>query len=164
MLNGSTYTVPSSVPWKTQPTPTACLATCNQMTGYNADPRNAINTATYNANGQLASLPTAKQGVATIDSYLSQNKRITVGVDNGVAGTFNSNPATKHFVAIDGYGYANDKKFYHFLDPATTNEDAGTSLQNRLYLNIDDYSLSGQSQYTPYDGIKKNYTVTEVRP
>lgn len=158
----SSNSVLSSSAWQTQmPDKTACFSTCGQMIGYTPNPANRINTASYDANGKLNTSSAAKQGVATIDSYLGNGNPIMVGVNYlpGKESPYNANKATQHFVVISGEGYDNGRKYYNFFDPATSRKEAGTSLMNRLYLNTEDYSLSGVTQYNG-----STYSVTEVRP
>lgn len=126
----------------------------------------AITTATFNGSGQLTTQPTAQEGVNTINSYLSQGQPITVGVNwNGGSQTLNNNVATQHYVTIVG-SFSDPQKgmYYQFYDPGTQSAANGTSPNNRLYLNPNDYSLSGTSAVVPASGDSHYYVVTEVRP
>jgi RHS repeat-associated protein len=158
-------TVPNVLPnsawvsqWSLSDPDVACKRACDQMGGPDSGVSNAINTATL-VNGRPAPNSKTKQGLDTINNYLSGGKPITVGVNmDGGAGD-NKNTATQHYVKIVGAGVDQKGQYYNFFDPGTHYQDKGTSPQNKLYVNPD-YSLTGT---TAYNG-DASYLVTEVRP
>ena len=158
--NSSIGAVIPTTAWQTQlPDMTACFKTCEKMAGYTPSRSDGIITSNL-ANGNLVTQPAAKQGVATINSYLEAGKPIIVGVNrDGGTEEGNLNPASQHYVVIVGESADQNGQYYTFYDPGTSREAAGTSALNRLYLNPVDNTLSGTSVYNG-----ATYTVTEVRP
>jgi hypothetical protein len=144
----------------TQQTATGCYDACAQMVGYLPDPKNRIITSTF-SDGILTTQVGAKKGIQTIDSYLANGNGIVVGV-NWNLGTqpLNANPATQHFVTINGSGEDSNGRYYTFVDPGTGQANKIASQDNKLYIQGDN-SLSGKSAYNQ---ATKTYVVTEVRP
>ncbi|MDR2557120.1 MAG: hypothetical protein LBC49_05350 [Bacteroidales bacterium] len=73
----------------------------------------------------------------------------------------NTPGANSHFIVVTGKKYDPVKKqyYYTFLDPGTSNNEFGTSDQNRLY--ISDDNIIGQTHYTQGGGYY--YQLTGVR-
>lgn len=109
---------------------------------------------------KLKILPEAKRGIDYIDEQLSLGNPIMVGVNHTIGKTQSDGWAADHYVIIVGRDYDkhNKKLLYRFMEVGTKWEFKGRSDKNQLFLNIEDYSLTG----TNADG-KRNFTVTEVR-
>ncbi len=155
---GNEKTVLSPNAWKSQmPDLTGCLRACISMAKYS--PTSQINTATLDSSGKIKVGPNAAKGVATINQYLRDGIPIIVGVNRGTGGSQSSNlnPASEHFVIINGSGYDSKGKYYTFLDPGTKWSEKGASPNNKLYLGRDN-SLSGTTAYN-----NAHYLVTEVK-
>jgi hypothetical protein len=102
-------------------------------------------------------------GVKYLKKALKDKIPVVAGVDDG-EGSPNTDKVTDHFVVIVGMGTDAKGKYFRFYDNATGNEDNGTSDQNRLYPNCDDFVIKGTADNayargTPY----KSYVVTQIR-
>ncbi|GHU63118.1 hypothetical protein FACS1894160_4490 [Bacteroidia bacterium] len=103
-----------------------------------------------------AASTTAQSGINAINSALERGEPIIVGVDYK-AGSGNANGITDHFITIVGRTVqANGTTQYHYFDPATSSQSAGTSSNNVL-------TLSGGKLTGTFSNNGWNYTVSEVR-
>jgi RHS repeat-associated protein len=159
--NGSTYTS-VSLPggYIQQKNPTGCFDACASMVGYTPDPLDRIIISNFNNKGQLTPQAGASQGVQTIDTYLTNGKPITVGINitGGTEPLNTGHEQTQHYVVIDGSGSDSTGKYYHYVDPYSSVHSV--SSDNKLYLNSNGSLTGGKSTY----GTDKTFTVTEVRP
>lgn len=92
---------------------------------------------------------------------MANKKPTIVGVNqDGGTDSDNNNPATEHYVVVVGSGVDFvGRTYYRFFDPGTSRSAAGTSPENKLFLDLGNNNLSGYSEYN-----EASYTVTEVRP
>lgn len=102
----------------------------------------------------------SKNAIIYMDSELDKGNPLILGVDhdfNYKGGNLNEG-TTDHFVVAVGRGCEEGKIYYFFYDVGTTSKEKGTNDSNKLYLNENDYSLIGT---TNYNG--KKYTVSQIR-
>jgi len=102
----------------------------------------------------------SKIGIKYLDLQLKEGNPVQVGVDHDLnykGGTLNEG-TTDHFVVIVGKSCDKGRVYYRFYDVGTRFEAKGKSEDNRLYLNLSDYSLKGKTVYNGH-----NYTVTQIR-
>ena len=106
----------------------------------------------------------ARQGIERIESQLSQNKPVTVGVSYKDA-NYNADGLTDHFVVITGKGQdENGKTYYTFNDPGTKHRSLGSdkNVANRFYIDEKTNKLFRPGSGKP-GMINKNYEVSMVR-
>ncbi len=102
-------------------------------------------------------------GVKYLKTALKDKIPVAAGVEDG-AGSPNADKVTDHFVVIVGMGTDDKGKYFHFYDNATSDKDEGTSNQNRLYVNCDDFLIKGTGANSYAQGSQyKSYTVTQIR-
>ncbi|MGM5630052.1 hypothetical protein O2K51_04040 [Apibacter raozihei] len=143
----------------------ACKKTCDAILvsfGLKETSKNKLyQTALENKTHTKLEIKTdqAKLGVSYLDSQLEKGNPVQVGVDHDLnyRGGINEG-TTDHFIVIIGRGCENGKIYYHFYDVGTSYKAKGSSQNNKLYLDISDYSLKGK---TVYNG--NFYTVTQIR-
>ena len=71
---------------------------------------------------------------------------------------------TDHFVVIVGMGSDDTGEYFQFYDNATSDKEEGTSKQNRLYCNSDDFMIKGTGDNSYARGSEdKSYTVAQIR-
>jgi RHS repeat-associated protein len=107
----------------------------------------------------IAIIPSAaKTGIAYINEQLDKGNPVMVGVNHTTGKGQDDGEAADHFVVITGRSTdENGATSYSFYEVATSHEDKGKSLENKLDLGSDN-SLTG----TNY-AKKKQFTVTDIR-
>lgn len=91
-------------------------------------------------------------------------KPVVIGVHyNRTDNTYNTNPATRHFLVVVGKGYDDTKKvnYFRFYEVGTgiTNEESrGKNENNRLFVDKEKRTISGKRGYD-----NRFYTITEIR-
>jgi hypothetical protein len=103
-------------------------------------------------------------GVKYLKSALKGKIPVATGVEDG-KGSPNADKVTDHFVVIVGMGTDDKGKYFSFYDNATSIKEEGTSNQNRLYVNCDDYMIkgTGDNSYVRESTDYKSYIVTQIR-
>lgn len=102
-------------------------------------------------------------GVKYLKGALKAKTPVAVGVEDG-QGSPNADKVTDHFVVVVGMASDANGKYFHFYDNATGDKEEGTSAENRLYVNCDNYMIkgTGKNQYVQTSQYK-SYIVTQVR-
>lgn len=104
-----------------------------------------------------------EKGVNYLKTAMLSKIPVMAGVDR-YEGSHNSDQVTDHYVTIVGMGSNNNGKFFWFYDNATSFEDWGTSIRNKIYCNCVNYSLiGGGEEKIKYIGIGGTYIVTQIR-
>jgi predicted chitinase len=144
----------------------ACKKTCDDILNKSGLASTSIlnkyQTASENSKHTIlvVDTETSKTAIKYLDLQLKAGNPVQVGVDHALnykGGSLNEG-TTDHFIVIVGKSCENGKVFYRFYDVGTKHESKGASENNRLYLNLSDYSLKGK---TVYNGSV--YTVTQIR-
>jgi hypothetical protein len=102
-------------------------------------------------------------GVKYLKKALKDKTPVAAGVEDG-AGSRNADKVTDHYVVIVGTGTDDKGKYFQFYDNATGDKDEGTSNNNRLYPNCDDFMIkgTGDNEYARTSQYK-SYIVTQIR-
>ena len=118
-----------------------------QISNYGA-PGQTINAYTEAGGANLANV---KSAVVYINSELSNNRPVIVGVDvkPGQKPPYTDN-STDHFIVIVGSGTDNKGNYYRFYDNSTDDPNYGASAGNKLYYNPLTGIISGNTT-TRYD-------------
>ena len=102
-------------------------------------------------------------GVTYLKSALKSSNPVVVGVEDG-AGSPNTDQVTDHFVVIVGMGTDVKGKYFLFYDNATGDKDSGTSDQNQLYCNCNNFEIRGTAPNAYIQATQlKAYIVTQIR-
>jgi hypothetical protein len=102
-------------------------------------------------------------GVKYLKNALKNKTPVASGVEDG-PGSPNADKVTDHFVVIVGMGADAKGKYFHFYDNATNNKEEGTSSENRLYVNCDEYTIKGTGKNSYVQGTDyQSYLVTQIR-
>lgn len=103
------------------------------------------------------------KGVVYLKSALKAKNPVVVGVEDG-DGSPNADKVTDHFVVIVGMGSDVNGKYFRFYDNATGNKDSGTSDQNKLYVNGNNFEIRGTGPNAYIQGTQlQEYIVTQIR-
>jgi hypothetical protein len=99
-----------------------------------------------------------EEGITYIDETLTTGEPVLIGVhyENEYKYTYNTNPATFHYIVIVGKIYKNNKEYYKFFDVGTAHETYGTNESNLLEIDVSRSLILGKYQ-------SRNYIVTEIR-
>lgn len=143
-----------------------CLRRCDEMLREAGVSRSGqqIKMTNQTGDGRAGSATSQSQsGIDAINSSLANGKPIVVCVDYR-NGTSSGDQQGDHFIVITGSttitnSDGSSTTTYNFYDPATGNQNYGTSSNNTLTVN--DGKLTGSFEKT--NGRTNNYTVTSVR-
>ena len=106
------------------------------------------------------------KAVDYIKSSLGNGIPVFVGVDDR-EGAKNPDKTTDHFIVIVGMGYDEENgNYFTAYDNATGIEEAGTSDQNRLYVDYENKRIQSKGRFPNFYAIHdatRPYTVTQVR-
>ena len=106
------------------------------------------------------------KAVDYIKSSLENGIPVFVGVDDR-EGFKNPDKTTDHFIVIVGMGYDEENgNYFTAYDNATGIEEAGTSDQNRLYVDYENKRIQSKGKFPNFYAIHdatRPYTVTQVR-
>jgi hypothetical protein len=99
------------------------------------------------------------ESIFYIDETLTAGNPVLIGVhyENEKDKLYNANKATLHYMIIVGKIHKNDKEYYWFYDPGTSNELKGKSVDNLLEIDRNRNMIHGIYK------DDKPYTITEVR-
>jgi hypothetical protein len=100
-----------------------------------------------------------EESITYIDETLAAGKPVLIGVHykNTYSNPYNANKATFHYMVIVGKIHKNNREYYWFYDPGTSNELKGISTVNLFEIDRNKNMIHG---------IYKNnkpYTITEIR-
>lgn len=104
-------------------------------------------------------------GVTYTKQALGSGVPVMFGVDDA-GGSPNRDKVTDHFVTVVGMGTDTTGNYFLFYDNATGNTPIGTSNQNRLYVNCENFSIVGNADPAndyATDSAYGNYTVSQIR-
>ena len=103
-------------------------------------------------------------GVLYLKNAIKNKIPVLVGVDDAPKAA-NTDKVTDHFVTIVGMGTDSTGKYFLFFDNSTRNVDVGTSSQNRLYCNCENFTIVGHTDpaSTYGRGGYGQYQVTQIR-
>ncbi|TRW25661.1 hypothetical protein FMM05_05405 [Flavobacterium zepuense] len=169
------FNLSGKVTWQTQFDPkwgtkkqqnSACKKTCDAiLNAYglsSTSPLSKYQTAMENKDHTALLIDTnvSKIGVKYLDLQLKEGNPVQVGVDHDLnyRNASINEGTTDHFIVIVAKLCDKGRVYYRFYDVGTSHESKGKSENNRLYLNLSDYSLKGT---TVYNG--NHYTVTQIR-
>jgi len=168
----------------------ACYKTCVKMLQdavQNKGSYVSANDATSKARIQIEQMGTSgkleqtagdsfKTGISAIDEALKNNQVIIVGVNhsgrangptvNDLGTVSEKKPVTEHFLVIYEKGTDEKGTFYKYYDPgAYPGNAAGTSDENKLYLNLD-VGNPDKGTLTGHTGMfgGTDYVATQIRP
>ncbi len=106
------------------------------------------------------------KAVDYIKSSLGNGIPVFVGVDDR-EGAKNPDKTTDHFIVIVGMGYDEENgNYFTAYDNSTGIEEAGTSDQNRLYVDYENKRIQSKGRFPNFYAIHdatRPYTVTQVR-
>jgi predicted chitinase len=169
------FDLTGTVAWQTQFNPkwgtqkqqnVACKKTCDAilisvgLTSTSKFSKHQTALENHDHTELLVDTNVSKIGIKYLDLQLKEGNPVQVGVDHDLnykGGTLNEG-TTDHFVVIVGKSCDKGRVYYRFYDVGTRFEAKGKSEDNRLYLNLSDYSLKGKTVYNGH-----NYTVTQIR-
>jgi hypothetical protein len=119
-----------------------------------------INNNSWKEQSDLqADITKFNESISYIDETLKSGNPVLIGVhyENDKDKLYNANKATLHYMIIVGKIHKNDKEYYWFYDPGTSNELKGKSAINLLEID--------RNKNMIYGIYKKGkiYTITEVR-
>jgi hypothetical protein len=99
-----------------------------------------------------------EESITYIDETLKSGNPVLIGVhyQNKYREPYNANLATFHYMIIVGKIHKNDKEYYWFYDPGTSDELKGKSAFNLLEIDKNRNMIHGIYKNNPY-------TITEVR-
>lgn len=103
-------------------------------------------------------------GVNYLKKAIFNKIPVMVGVEHS-SGASSADKVTDHYVIVVGMGTDSKGKYFSFYDNSTGDIDVGTSSDNRIYVNCEDFSLIGVgSADNSYimSGYGK-YIVTQIR-
>jgi hypothetical protein len=99
-----------------------------------------------------------EESIVYIDETLSAGNPILIGAHykNRKTKLYNTNKATLHYMVIVGKIHKDNKEYYWFYDPGTSNELKGKSAVNLLEIDKNKNMIHGTYNDKPY-------TITEIR-
>lgn len=104
------------------------------------------------------------QGVKYLKESMIKNIPIIVGVDDDPNKSSNPDKTTDHFVVIVGMGSDEKGNYFLFHDNATSDIEIGTSVENKLYCDCDNFVIKGcADKRNTYAAKHKYYLVTQIR-
>lgn len=104
-------------------------------------------------------------GVEYLKKTLKTGIPVLVGVDDA-SNVANDDMTTEHFITIVGMGEDLTGKYFLFYDNAVPENDIGTSDENKLYCNLNEFKIKGSGDIRNdyiQGSIKGEYTVTQIR-
>lgn len=103
-------------------------------------------------------------GVLYLKNAIKNKIPVLVGVDDAPKAA-NTDKVTDHFVTIVGMGTDSAGKYFLFFDNSTGNVNVGTSSQNRLYCDCENFTVIGHADpaSTYGQGGYGQYQVTQIR-
>jgi hypothetical protein len=103
-------------------------------------------------------------GILYLKKAIQNKTPVMVGVEHS-KGASSADKTTDHYVVIIGMGSDATGKYFRFYDNSTSNQEVGTSPENKLYCDCTNFSLSGvgdpRNRYIQSGDGK--YIVTQIR-
>ena len=104
------------------------------------------------------------QGVKYLKESMINNIPVMVGVDDDPQKSSNPDKTTDHFVIIVGMGSDEKGNYFLFHDNAISDIEIGTSVENKLYCDCDNFVIKGcADKRNTYAAKHKYYLVTQIR-
>ena len=116
-----------------------------------------------------------EEGINILKTSLKEHKLpVLIGVHHPVKNEYgvytrevcsgNTPNITNHYVVVVGMGYDDQRKenYFRFYEVGTGQNNHGTSIENKLYVDDDLMIINGKTSYK-LDNINHYYTLTEIR-